>query len=554
MNEILHIMRKDLRRLRWDIAAWCAVVASRVLLETKGADLALRGFGPQLAVGQLVMITAIIEVVLETLIVSRVVHDEPLVGRDAFWLTRPISRMRLFSEKLIVVGTLFVLLPIAANVVVAAAFGSHAPDLLPVMVVTLLNRALWLSLLMTVAVFTPSLMRYVVVIVGIIGAFAAAVAVTLAVQMMSYDFLEAETGASALPDPRREVAAEATLIAVLLMVIGYLYRTRRLARAVALVVAGFTGVYLLTNWWPWSLPPPLNAVAALAASETPAITATHVAADPPRVSDAFAFGARPAQRAVAVHIIVAGLPPDVEVQTIGARSQLDLPGATLMTEERRAYAYLSFGNGRVSRAVEGALGARLVGSRATDDDQWPAVARVSEEEFAKYGRETGRLSATLDLVLARKVLVGTLPLSDGATIEFESSRLRIARAVRRPTGATIFVRQSRVEPLMSWPRYRQFTYVLWNRTRNEAVAGDMADLTQSGMNLGPLGSVHSAPTAKGFHLDQYQLQFPAQAGIDRSAISLDPEWLADAELAILETVSAGIVTRPLEISAFRMQP
>ena len=41
MNQVRHIFSKDLRRLRWSIIGWSALVGARTLINTVGADIAL---------------------------------------------------------------------------------------------------------------------------------------------------------------------------------------------------------------------------------------------------------------------------------------------------------------------------------------------------------------------------------------------------------------------------------------------------------------------------------------------------------------------------------
>src|SRR5439155_24848480 len=101
MNQVAHIFSKDLRRLRWSVVGWSALVGTRMLINTAGADIALGGFGPQLGIGELSALLSLMYVLLLALLISRLVHDEPLVGRDAFWITRPIAPAALMAAKLV---------------------------------------------------------------------------------------------------------------------------------------------------------------------------------------------------------------------------------------------------------------------------------------------------------------------------------------------------------------------------------------------------------------------------------------------------------------------
>jgi hypothetical protein len=59
---------------------------------------------------------------------------------------------------------------------------------------------------------------------------------------------------------------------------------------------------------------------------------------------------------------------------------------------------------------------------------------------------------------------------------------------------------------------------------------------------------------RGFVLEQYELQFPAEARPEGPSVDLDEAWLAGSELVILETIPAGLISRTVTIDGFRMTP
>ena len=89
MTQLLHLVRKDVRRLRWPIATWMGILAVRVFLATVGPTLAIEGLGAQIAFREMEGAVAALEKLMLALLVARLVHEEPLVGLHAFWLTRP---------------------------------------------------------------------------------------------------------------------------------------------------------------------------------------------------------------------------------------------------------------------------------------------------------------------------------------------------------------------------------------------------------------------------------------------------------------------------------
>src|SRR2546425_10973605 len=101
MSELLHILRKDLRRLRWPLIAWGLIVIGRMIVATTGAAVAFGDIGLQLAMNNLSVLVTVIDLLMLALLVSWLVHDEPLAGVDAFWLTRPGDPPRLVAAKLL---------------------------------------------------------------------------------------------------------------------------------------------------------------------------------------------------------------------------------------------------------------------------------------------------------------------------------------------------------------------------------------------------------------------------------------------------------------------
>jgi len=98
MKLILHLVRKDLARLRWWLVAWAGVLLLPILV---GADFithdpfrtadwnlpnVLHGFEA-------------LEVFVGYLLVLVLIEEDAVVGTRQFWLTRPISGGRLFAAK-----------------------------------------------------------------------------------------------------------------------------------------------------------------------------------------------------------------------------------------------------------------------------------------------------------------------------------------------------------------------------------------------------------------------------------------------------------------------
>jgi hypothetical protein len=130
MNQTLHIFAKDTRRF------WVEIVLSLTLLAAF-ARVSPLAFQPGNARREVVLYS-VINLILNILIpitwwilVSRVVHEENLVGDRQFWITRPYRWPSLLCAKLLFVAA-YILVPIGlTQTFILAASGFHATTVVP---------------------------------------------------------------------------------------------------------------------------------------------------------------------------------------------------------------------------------------------------------------------------------------------------------------------------------------------------------------------------------------------------------------------------------------
>ena len=119
MNLTLHIIRKDLRALRWGMLLWVAACLTHLGLRlaqlARGDTAALTPFWRGIESTYRWDYTALI--VLPILLLPLLLHLDPLRGALAFWKTLPISRRRLCTAKFATLLVFFVALPFACEVV-----------------------------------------------------------------------------------------------------------------------------------------------------------------------------------------------------------------------------------------------------------------------------------------------------------------------------------------------------------------------------------------------------------------------------------------------------
>ncbi len=106
MKLILNIVAKDVRRLRWAVMAVWAVTAAKFgfgwwLLLHGPTDLAVWRNFPRLVVALVAL-----EAVLAWLVTGLLVLEDPLVGTEPAWRTRPIAGRRLLAAKVMGAGVM----------------------------------------------------------------------------------------------------------------------------------------------------------------------------------------------------------------------------------------------------------------------------------------------------------------------------------------------------------------------------------------------------------------------------------------------------------------
>src|ERR1700694_198668 len=122
MRQALHIFKKDVRHLRFEITVAITVVAAFTFTGARRAQWLVDPVTNRIAAWTLVMI--LLPLAWWTLI-ARVIHDEALPGDSQFWNTRPYSWKSLLGAKALF-GLAFINLPmLLADGIIVRAYGLH---------------------------------------------------------------------------------------------------------------------------------------------------------------------------------------------------------------------------------------------------------------------------------------------------------------------------------------------------------------------------------------------------------------------------------------------
>lgn len=556
MSQTMHIMHKDVRRLRWLLTLGLAVLAVRVFFVVNGAIAADESVATGLLLQQMWSTVQIVELLLSALIVAHLVLEEPLVGYTPFWLTRPYSRAALLSAKLLFAAIALIALPLIADLVTMALFSAGPRALVGAGTTAALGYASWMLTLMVLAALTPSLATFVLAALGV----AAAVSMLPAALIGFTNIWTGPPGYTrpAGPDATPIVVMIATYLCVAFSVVVYQYHHRRWRVAAGLAVAGLAATVVVTTFWPWSFARSEQVRAGAWASS---VAVAHDPSWGTKVSDVVnvsrQMGVR--WRRVSARYVVSGLPPQMTVQSTGIRSRLRFPDGSALESGDRGY----FGWNFSPAAAEAALGTRVLVTHDFDRPaEWSPIITVRDRELMPHRGRSGRLDADIDVRVMQMRVVASLPLRPGASVDRGTSRLEIAAVQQGADGSNVVVRRWRVQsPLSVEPNLEEY-FALRSRSRGEALMGGVDNSWRLGRRpnaavllLGVPFAMIGTPlpfvfVSEGFSVGTLYLRFPGTGfGIPKD---LDISSFKDAELVVLETAPAGLVTRRLTIDPFEV--
>ena len=571
MSQVLHILRKDLRRLGWLIVMWMVILFARVAFAAVGAATAGVTVPAVFVLREVDVVLPLLQTLLLALLVARLVHEEPLVGLNAFWLTKPYSSRALLAAKLVFLMVVMVVIPLVADLSTMAVFKAGTRAQLTAAPTFGATHMMWALGLAVVAVLTPSLATFVTAFIG--GVVAVAVTLLLVIAI-SYAFGLPITTTKAydgplVADPTPGIVSTIVFIAGALAVIAYQYRHRRWLLAATFAAVALGASSAVPAIWPWPIVRPQQPESA---PWTRNLAATSVRVDP-RLAldiarDPFQTG-EPPRRRLHAFVELLGMPADAAVGGIKAAGTLRLQDGTTLRSSQMEIFYREQGTTEgivlttTTKPADAALGSiEILNDVARRQESWPALLSLTPEEHARHKGETGRFDGTLQFHVYRKVIHATLPLRQGATKDDGLSRIEVIRAQPIDGGYSLVVRNWRSLPFAERDRFRNFEFFLRNRRLRNAVAlgggsswsGSFAGTSQFGRILSaalPGWSFGSTPS--GFVVETNVLEFPwrMQGGAVGLA-RLGPEWFDDAEFVILQTVYGGPVTRSVTIADFRI--
>jgi hypothetical protein len=560
MNNVLHLIRWDIRRFRALLGAWLLLLAINAVL-----DATWPGFAADLATRQLVGTTAnllsLAEVLLSIVLIVQVVHAHPLVGTTAFWMTRPIPPRALLHAKLALFGVAMIAAPVIADAVLMTVYDVPWIDIARVSAQTALLWTVWIAIIMAAATLTPNLAKFALLMGGALLAFAVVMAIVAALVFYRWEALPPFSSGAEVPLPNSGLLGLILMVTAAPVFLLVQYRTRRRLVSSAVGVAGIVVAHFIGSAWPWPVFAPVVTTPAWAAN--PAMLDLTASADSVAVERSQSFRARPLDwRQARADLRMRGLEPGWTASVRVHRATVQVAGKPELVSNLRGHAASVPVETHGESPQEGEVTRRLLDVNSIIDDRPQERGENTIVLFAR-GSDIDRLAPAqgtyngrFDVALTRHVIEGILPIKPGATHQDGAYRFSIAAMQLQSGRLWLLSEQSNaVSAFTRRPRARRSMY-LRNKRASEAILGSSYDLRTEVtlMRFLPLATGLATESGEGdqsgFRARAEALEFPPSYLRKDLAVTLNDAWIGEAELVIVRSTEEGGVERPLAIADF----
>jgi hypothetical protein len=548
---ILHIIKKDSRFLRYELAIYLLLVLAQAALVLSGVDNGPR-WSARSTIWEMSSDLWMLQLVIGGVFAAQLVQGDSLVGTTALWRTRPIARRTLVASKLPMAGFVLLGVPFVVELATCLIVGIGVADSFAAAWGGLVVRTFFLSLALPVAAVTADIPRFAVSLILVL--LGASVALRIAAQTVLLPSSDALT-----PTLREsQVLVFYFLVAACgLAVVVHQYLSLKTVRSVALISIASVACLLTNVAWrhDFLARPELQVDRARFDPDLVTLSLDPVPEDPP---EHITRGPRQAPITYIrwYYLLPAsGAPTNSFVVPTRTRGTLRFADGAEVASELRATSSVASrshpGAGvERQRAMLGALKPVAWSNLGSTSGVGVAAALVQVAE-AWYRTHQGLASTfTGEVTLAAYAfeITGTMPLKAAAGYRRSSKQADVTSVMFRDNGdAQVVLRELSVErPGKShwWSTSGQ--YLLVNQKTREVLFPDTAEVRQA-LSWDWLGQ--ALPYLK---LSRCVLVFRSPP--EQKRLVIDEAWLAQAVLVRVEPVSLGSFTKPLKVDNFVLPP
>jgi hypothetical protein len=556
MNLVLHLLRSDIRRFRILLSLWLLVVAASAVRDGAWPAMAIALEARQ-TIGLTGGLLSLIEVLFSMALIALVVQEHPLVGTNAFWMTRPIPWRALLGTKLILLTAVIVAAPVIAEIVVMIVYDVPASQMAAVAGQSLFFRTLWLALVMTVAAPTLNLAKFAFAVGGVLIA-TWTLLMTMSAILLDRAAQAPPTAAFGVYDPTPETIRSAVFIVVVLGFLLVLYGTRARFRAVAIGVAGLVVTFTAGSVWQWPVLAPRTETPAWAFDpSTLQLSAVPDDVDVRAGMSDWGYEASPwtvAQARMRLSNLASRWSSQVSVRESSIRvegrealiSRVPGPPASPGIDESPNQ------NNVVMRAVLNVE--RLVEREQHERPDAGVVMVARTADLRQLASDSGVYEGRFLLSLTRHDIAAVLPLRVGAAVRLGAYQFSLDRIRSRQSRISLLARESDASSVFTREPPRRIDYYIRNPVTSEAVQAAWRELGGD-IRLGgflPFVSGIDKSQRSGFRALAGSLEFPSSYGGEPRVV-FDGTWIERGELVIVRSTEAGAVERRLAIAGFPLR-
>ena len=568
MNLTLNLVACDLRYLRHYLGLWLGLVVLQAVLVGYAPHLSPDYPGDRghfFSLSSFAWLVAVLKICLLAVIVTQLVQKDSTLGSTAFWLSRPVSRARLLSGKVLFLVLAIILPSLLVEVGLLFFSGVTPHDTLRSVPQTVFLTLLAVATLMMLAAVTSSLARMIfaggMALVGLPLLWFLVGGAWVLYLLEPGTVVDVDVPVAQPVPPPPSLSTYAVGIALVLLVtagvvIGYQYLTRRTTGSRIMLVAGVCLVLLSMGHWEGVLgttSPGLDKEILDTAQVGVRIEEESLVFGSSRDPLIFFGLKRDKKMFLNGRIAPDPLPPDVAVLPAQISARLVLPSGESLANHvsRSSYAFDSSRrdgplhlDGDSAAILRQALrGTTLLTADGPVGPHRSELLALGKDLHDRHRGIGVVYSARVDFLVLRNA-ISALQLEKGARYQWGSDWVAIVKVDPsfRNRGRLIVHLNEFSHRLMQDGR-KQITYLLINRSRRQALAGWV--LVRDTLSVPPMMS----PFFPMLKVRRLRLNFSPP----RSGPPIGPDWYDGAELIRVETRDLGWFSKSVRLEDLVME-
>ncbi|MBN1521494.1 MAG: HEAT repeat domain-containing protein [Candidatus Aureabacteria bacterium] len=551
MKRVMHVIKKDIFRLKVPIVIWMGLVLLKTAYSLWGAHLLINmeNFELQTILPIFDTLISYLQTIMIIIIIPLVVHEDPVTGSTAFWYTRPISRKTMLFSKALFIVSLFVILPLMFEVLTLIMNSVKMKYVLLAVPEILLESLSLVVPFFFLASMTPKFSRYALIGFSLVAVYyIGSTVIEIGAYFFETRFLSSLTRTLTLR-LSRSVAVDVFIVLWGSFFIFLQYRTRKTSRTVAAFILGFFIMALIKYYWPWDFlklkTPKKEQVVLLKDIDLKLMK------DRIFVNDHFR------REDDEERIKVINSEYDIRCSDLSCfavihkihDAQIVLDDKTKLVSKTDLSGFYYSQKGAMG-PLQSVLGDVKVLNPKGPDYSYTNLFSIDEDELMRHKEEKAQFIAQAEVYVYDYVVTSVLPLKPGAKDFYGAEQFVFFDVLEKRSEITVILVEKKANMVfekkpesfshfISDHMITKKLYVLRNPKRKEAI---IPEYTSS-------FSDYYAFKGQRLVTDVERLRYSLFNNM-RESIGVDKDWLKDAELVRVDAVFRGGCQKPLKIEDF----